>query len=208
MAITGTVIASRARTILNDVAGTRWTDAEILGWINDGRRDMAALQPKLWGNTAKRTVVLTAGCYQRLNLLAGMADVFALDNVVNNVREDDSAGPVVRPTTRLQMDSFDPGWRSKTGTNVQNWFKDESNHFGFWVYPAVDGGKLDVEVSVSPSDITSLSDVVVPIDVMATTLLNYVMFRAYSKETESEKSVARAASYLQLFTATAAPSKE
>jgi hypothetical protein len=198
--ITATKVVTDARIILNDVTGTRWGDVEMLSWVNAGRRDMALLKPSVWNQTAKRQVTLGAGCYQTFPSL-GLSDASALIDVLNNVNADNSVAGVIRNTTRVQLDNFRPNWKTETGSVVQNWFKDEASHYAFWVYPAVSGGKIDVNVSVAPTDLSALSEQCVPLDVMATTLMHYVLYRAYAKDAETAQNAALSQSYLQLFTA-------
>jgi hypothetical protein len=200
MTITAQKVVTDARIILNDVAGTRWGDAEMLSWVNAGRRDMAMLKPTVWNQTAKRQVTLAAGAYQAFHTL-GLTEASALVDVLNNVNADNSVGTVIKNTTRQQLDSFRPQWKTETGNTVQNWFKDEASHYAFWVYPAVAGGKIDVNISVAPTDLASLTLQCVPLDVMATTLMHYVLYRAYAKDSEVAQNAALSQSYLQLFTA-------
>jgi hypothetical protein len=200
MAITALKVVTDARVILNDATGTRWTDAEMLAWINAGRRDMAMLKPALWNQTARRTVTLENGAYQTLTGL-GLADASALVDVLNNVKADGSVGAVIKSIPRAQLDNFRPNWKTETGNAVQNWFKDEASHYAFWIYPAVTGGKIAVNISVAPTDLAALSEQCVPLDVMATTLMHYVLYRAYAKDAEVAQNAALSSQYLQLFTA-------
>lgn len=198
MGILASAVVNDARIILNDVAGTRYTNPEMLIWVNAGRRDMAALRPSVWNKTAKRTVTLASGAYQKLDEL-GVSDASSLMDVICNV-SGTTPTSTIRLIERSQLDNFKPSWRSETGKEVQHWFKDEANHFGFWIYPSVTGGKIDVNVAVAPVDLGTLEEVCVPIDVLATTLMHYLLFRAYSKEDEASAQ-AKAQAYLQLFTA-------
>lgn len=200
MTILAQKVVTDARLLLNDVSGTRWGDVEMLSWVNAGRRDMAMLKPTVWNQTAKRTVTLENGAYQTLTGL-GLSDASALVDVLNNVNADNSVGAVIKNTTRQQLDGFRPQWKTEVGKEVQNWFKDEASHYAFWTYPAVTGGKIDVNISVAPSDLASLSEQCVPLDVMATTLMHYVLYRAYAKDSEVAQNAALSSQYLQLFTA-------
>lgn len=206
MSITAQSVVNDARVLLNDIAGARWGNAEMLSWVNAGRRDMAALSPKVWGQLAKRTVTLLAGAYQSLMTLDGVSDAFALVDVMNNATAAGKASTVIKLASRSQLDNYRPGWRSETGTAVQNWFRDEANHFGFWVYPAVSGGKIDINVSVTPADLSALSEVIAPLDVLATTLMHYLLYRAYAKDAEVAQNAALSQNYLQLFMAGASAS--
>ena len=42
---TGANILSRVESTLQDTANVRWTEAELLNYINDGQREIANIQP-------------------------------------------------------------------------------------------------------------------------------------------------------------------
>jgi hypothetical protein len=106
------------------------------------------------------------------------------------------------------LDSFKPGWRTERGSEVVNWFPDMTNMFAFWIYPTVTGGKLSLNVAVTPAEIPSLSSVVVPLDALFNPLLNYVLHRAYAKDAETAQSAQLSAAYLSLFNNDIGLSKE
>lgn len=198
MAITGTQISTRVGILLNDTSLVRWDAAERLVWINDGRREMASLKPTIFGNGTKVTHTLAAGCYQRIDT-AGAYQLKSIDS--NN-----ATGKAIRPTTQQQLDAFKPGWRADTGTEVQNWFPDETDPLGFWVYPAVSGAVVDTHVWITPTDLATLSDTALPFDQYEPALVNYVCYRALSKEDEAGM-VAKATGFYSLFTSALSPTK-
>jgi hypothetical protein len=93
--LTGNNLAERAKIVLNDVVGVRWTDPELLGWINDGRRAIAAVQPEPFNALARRTVTLTAGAYQNLSGNSEFSDMTMLKSVLHNVKADGTVGKSV-----------------------------------------------------------------------------------------------------------------
>lgn len=156
-------------------------------WINDGRRQMAELNPKIFGGGTEVAHTLTSGARQRIvtNLAIKLLSV------------DSHNGSAVLPTTRQALDSFRPEWRSDTGRGVDNWFSDETDQLAFWVHP-VSTGVLRCHVLLMPADLTSLSDVALPFDILKPHLVNYLCYRAFSKEDEVA-SIEKAAAYLKLF---------
>lgn len=40
-------IIDKASVILSDITATRWTTAELLGWLNDGQRELVTLAPQV-----------------------------------------------------------------------------------------------------------------------------------------------------------------
>lgn len=196
MAITGTQISTRVGILLNDTSLVRWTGDERLIWINDGRREMAGLKPTIFGSGTKVSHTLAAGCYQRL----GTTGAYQLKSIDSN----QSTGKAIRPTTQSQLDAFKPGWRADTGTEVQNWFPDETDPLAFWVYPAVAAAVVDAHAWITPTDLTDLSQTALPFDQWEPALVNYVCYRALSKEDEASL-VAKATAFYQLYTAALAP---
>lgn len=193
MTILGTHIVTKSRHLLQDRDGVRWDDAECLLWLNECRREAAKLKPSIFGNGTEVTHLLTAGCKQRIDT----AGAYKIDSINYNV----ASGKAIRPTTKDQLDAFRPAWRADTGTDVQNWFSDETDPLSFWVYPAAAGKEIKAHVHIAPPDMTSLSDTVVPLDIYEGAFVNYLCFRAMSKDAEYGGNAQIAAAYLQLFTA-------
>jgi hypothetical protein len=190
MPITGTHISDRVGILLQDTTATRWPTSERLIWINDGRREMAQLKPDIFGNGTEVAHTLTAGCKQRVTTTGAYRLV--------SVDSNEDSGKAIRPTTKEQLDAFRAGWRSDTGGDVQNWFSDNTDPLGFWVYPA-STGNIKCHVNITPTDLASLSDLALPFDQYEPILVNYVCYRAFSKEDEVG-SAQKAQAFYALFT--------
>ena len=52
MAISGSDILSRVRDTLQDTTSVRWTDAELLRYLNDGQREVVNMKPDASALTA------------------------------------------------------------------------------------------------------------------------------------------------------------
>ena len=191
MAITVSAIGDAARTILQDVDKVRWTDAELLMWVNEGRRSIAGIKPSVFGQGSEFMHTLGAG---NLQVIAA-TNAYAIASIDSNY----PSGVAVRPGDHEQLDAFRPGWRADTAAAVQNWWPDGVNPIAFWVYPAAAGKQLKYHAYITPTDVTSLSDVALPFDQHAVALVNYVLARMYSKEDEAG-SAAKAQEYIGLFT--------
>lgn len=191
MAVTISYIGNAARLLLQDVDGVRWTDAELITWVNEGRREMAHIKPSVFGQGSEFIHTLTAGNLQS----SAAAGAYAIASVDSNY----PSGLAIRPGDHEQLDAFRPQWRADTALSVDNWWPDHVNPIAFWVYPAAAGKQLKYRAYITPSDLSSLTDVALPFDQYASTLVNYVLARMYSKEDEAG-SVAKAQEYLGLFT--------
>jgi len=62
--VTAGTIISKAATQLIDISGVRWTRAELLGWLNDGLRQIVVMQPN--ASATRSAVQLAAGTRQTL----------------------------------------------------------------------------------------------------------------------------------------------
>lgn len=195
MTILAQQIADRARIIIQDPDKTRFTDAEALTWLNEGRRAVAGIKPQVFGASSELTHTTVAGCKQRLT--DGTA--FRLDSVDYNV----TSGKAIRVATKVQLDAFRPDWRSdEAADDAQNWFPDSVDPLAFYLYPAVGSGKsIKVHAYLTPAELASLAAVALPFDQYEVALTHYVVARFYSKDAEYGGNAQLAQSYLQLFTA-------
>jgi len=201
MALVSTIL-TRVALILNDAAYTRWTTAELESWFNDGVRETVNLHRN--ANEKNVVVALVAGVKQAMP-----ADAVVLIDVVGNVNADATAGKKIRPCLRQQMDTNFPKWQSDSPSLViDNLMYDISNRKVFYVYPpALPGAKVELVHSFYPTAVTATSEI--PLDaIFHTPLVDYILFRAYSKDAEVAQNAQLAASYLQLFRTAVIPTKE
>lgn len=189
--ITGTEIVNRARRVVQDQTsgGTRWLDAELLDWINDAQREVAIHKPEASSEIVEHTCV--AGTKQTL-----AAGAIRLLSVIRN-----ASGRAIRRVDRHIMDSENPDWHTDTASaTTEHYIYDEDAPRTFYVYPPKPtGGTGDIELnqSVTPTDLATLGDTIDLDDVYANPILDYVLYRAYSKDAEYAGNEGRAASHYQ-----------
>lgn len=187
-------IISRAQTLLQDAAGTRWTSSELLKWISDGQRVVALVRPD--SCATHLALVLAAGTRQVLP-----AGGLRLLDVVRNLSESGVIGRSVRMVDRETLDAQDPNWHKAVSTgSIYNFAYDDRDPLNFYVYPpALPGKKLEIIYVKSPDDVINTTDPISLSDIYAEPLLNYVMFRAYSKDAEYGANAQLATGYYQVF---------
>jgi hypothetical protein len=191
--ITAQAIVSDARIILQDAGAVRWADSELLGWLNDGQREICALRPD--AKTRSQTVTLAAGTRQTLPDAATM-----LVEVTRNMPAG-NPGLAIRKADRETLDSFVPGWHvlSPVAT-IQNYLYDPKVPEQYWVYPpAAAGTQIEVVAAERPTDVPAIANVIDLDDMYGNALLDYVLFRAYSKDAEHEGNRALAMAYRDAF---------
>jgi len=181
-------IITRAGIVLNDESHVRWTVPELLAWINDAASEVVIRRPMAGAKT--EALELAQGTLQTV-------DAIELMDVIRNL----PGGRAIDRTQRYLLDSADPDWYSMTPQNqVRHFMFDDRYRTQFYVYPPVVAG-TEVEVLVARApEATSESDTLAMAREYLSSILNWVLFRALSKDDEYGNG-AVAASYYQAFEA-------
>jgi hypothetical protein len=197
MAITGTTIQGKVSTVLNDAGTVRWTGTEILGWINSGQREIVVYKPS--ASASAKNLALVAGTRQAI---AG-SDT-ALLSVVRNMGTGATSGKAITLIDRAVLDAAYPGWHQMANANavVRHYMVDERNQDVFYVEPPQPVGTdkyVEIVAVTPPTDLAALSSNIALDDVYETVLIDYVLYRAFSKDTTSPANLERAAKHEQAF---------
>lgn len=216
-------IAAKAALLLQDTTNVRWSVAEVAKWINAACREMVLLKPTvLSANVAMR---LTAGTKQDLlgasfkSTVDGAAVTLSPIQLLDVVRNMGStgteadAGTVVTGLDRKILDATLPGWHAlPPGDEVKHFMADPRDPKTFYVYPmATADPAMYVEVVVSKSPVNTLSDEATVLgtddidagidDIYESVLVDYVLYRAYSKDSEHTANANRSQWHYQAFQA-------
>lgn len=192
-----------ANTILVDRGCARWPAPELLAWLNEGIREIVTVKP----NASTDPVVLT--------LVAGVSQTLP-DNVtalVEPTRNVASNKPIFLLQNRDVLDQVVPGWMDAAVINrandIEYMIHDLKNPRRFWICPgALAGAQIEVIAGVMPSDvpegashtIISTYTGIVPLpDVYRNMLVNYVLYRAFSKDSGIAGAAQRAEAHKVLF---------
>jgi hypothetical protein len=110
-------------------------------------------------------------------------------------------GRAIRLVSKELMDGFNPDWHSDTAaTVVKNYVYDPQDQTAFWVYPPSDGnGYLQVNYARMPVPCSSETDTIYVNDILQTAILDYVLYRACSKDAEYAPGLALAQGYWTAF---------
>jgi hypothetical protein len=181
-------LLSRAGVLLNDVAERRWPATEKLGWLNDGARALVTFKPDACVKTID--VALVAGAKQAL----------PADAVVVIEMRSATQAPVL-PCDKTALDAFAAGWTVKpTASTVKNYMTSPNDPQVFWVYPAQNDTPATLKVTYSAYPVAAVAGGTINvIDGYYDRLLNYILYRAMSKDAEFAGSAEMAASYYKLF---------
>jgi hypothetical protein len=198
-------IISRAQTLLKDAAGVRWAPLELQLYLNDGYRETVILRPE--SNTLVGEFACAAGPRQKINTTFSNA-TRVMDCVRNTAAASNKSR--IRIASRASVDSMRPNWYSETQTvNIELFVFDPRTPTDFLVYPpAASTARLEVIYAQVPAPHTltdaqlvnpATTEVIRIDDVYAGALLDYVLYRAYSKDVEDAANAARAVAHYQAF---------
>ena len=203
MALTGTNLLSRIEDILQDTTSVRWPEAELLRYINDAQREIVNYRPESSAKTDN--VQLVTGTKQTLP-----TDGLRLIKVTRNM-SDASGGATGKRAVRIVnvdiLNTQEPDWNDPNvagdaahGTVVKHYIFDEDDPRNFYVYPGVAGNAfVEIVFSNSPTDLANTSAVISVDDIYANAIMDYVLFRAYQKDSEYAGNAQRANQHYQLF---------
>jgi hypothetical protein len=196
--VTVTSIISKAQTILQDTTGVRWPADELLGWLNDGQRETVLFKP----NSCVKNipVKLATGTKQSLP-----ADAVQLIDIVRNMGLDgNTAGRSIRIVMREILDAQVPDWHiANAAATVKHYIYNFLDPKTFYVYPpqpSINQGYVEAVYAATPVDATLVSTISID-DIYQTVLLDYMLYRAYSKDTEYAADVNRAAAHQSAYLA-------
>lgn len=200
-------LLAKVQTLLQDATGVRWPLLELQGWLNDGYRDTLVLRPD--SNTLIGEFACVAG--PRQNVTTSFVNAERLMSVLRNTAATSSKGAVAL-VTRTSLDSMIRNWFAETqSVNVELYVFDPRTPKEFMVYPpATSLARLEVMYTQVPSPHTltaeqlantATAETIRIADTFATALSDYVLYRAYSKNTESTTNAAKASAYFQSFQA-------
>jgi hypothetical protein len=186
--LTAQAVITRATELLNDTGNTaasvsgnvRWTVAELLNWVSDAQRQIILMRPNAKSQVAIQPLVV--GTRQSIP-----SDGWVLIKVVRNFTG--LSGTPARAVKQVEvgiLDSFNPDWHSDAPTKVaQNYTYDVLDQKAFFVYPPNDGtGFVEINYSQMPDDVTATTDQLVLDSIYLTPMVDYVCYRAFSKDAE------------------------
>lgn len=190
-------VISRIQDVLQDSTGVRWPDAELRRWLSDGQREVVIQRPE--AGVVNGNFQLTAS--QSKQSIAAVAGAFRLNDVIRNMGTGSTPGRAVRLVQREILDAQQPTWHSSTvAAEVVHYVYDQRDPLTFYVYPRP-ATNLFVEIAYckAPDEITgATSNIGIP-DIYSSVLTDYVLYRAYTKDSEFAGNAQRAVAHYQAF---------
>ena len=201
MPISAQSVIRRCVETLQDNTSIRWPVSELVRYLNDAQREVILYRPDAAVTNA--SVPLVTG--SRQNLPVGGT------KLVEVVRNSAGTKRAVRMVNREILDAQLPGWHAQTGvTEILHYMYDPREPRVFYVYPpaAAMGAAVDLSYAAMPADIAEPSEgalytsvtgnLGVP-DIYGNAVQDYVLYRAYTKDSEYAGNAARAQAHYGAF---------
>lgn len=190
-------ILARIADQVQDDTFVRWTEAELMRWLSDAQREIVLRRPGAL--SVRATVALQQGTAQTIP--AG--GIKLLDVVRNQGVGGNTPGRAIRPVDRRIMDQQTPDWHmAPPDAVIKHFMLDDRAPDVFYVYPpALAGASVQMIYSVSPSAITSASQLMQIDDTWVSALVDFVLWRAYSKDADYAGNATRADTHRSAFEA-------
>lgn len=212
MAFTAKDVMLRATTVLQDAGAVRWPATELLLWLNDAAREVALHKPNAVAETVE--IQLSEGTWQTLP-----DEYISLIRVSRNLATSAQAvggrtgGKAITPIVREILDAQMPGWQDPSvlpsSPQVNHIIQDMMDPRTFYVVPGNDGtgmieaivSKMPTEIDqpANPLDMDSYTATVDLPDIYRNALVDYVLYRAFSKDMNLAGNGQRAAAHYQQF---------
>ena len=213
MTLTAADVMKRANITLNDAGLVRWTAPELREYLNDGMREIAMSKPNAVTDTVE--ISLVSGTRQTLD--SAYISIIRVHRNLDSVDADPegrAGGRAIRAVQRETLDSIMPGWQDPDtlaySDVVDHVMVDIANPREFFVVPGNDGtGVIEATVSVLPTDVPEPASNPLQIESYTTTLdvpeiyrsplVNYILYRAYAKDSESANAANRSQAHYAAF---------
>jgi hypothetical protein len=181
-----------AGIILQDTSQVRFPQSELMTFLNDAQREIVLHRPD--AKTVNGNMTCVSGSKQSIPA-AGL-------RLIDVVRND--AGRAITQIDRKILDETLPDWHNTTADNtkkIEHFVYDAADPKNFYVYPNATSS-MDIEIiySTAPSDISYTSTVTITLDdIYANAILDYMLYRAYQKDSEYAGNAERSMMHYQSF---------
>lgn len=186
MAITGAIVIGKVRQQLSDLTATyRWSDAELVGWLNSGQREIVLVKPNSFAQPI--TQQLVPGTVQTISGLQFI-------RVNRNMWNPTTPGAAVSDINQELLDNLYPNWHTATPSLViKNFMYDKRDSITFLVFPPQPDppGYAQVVQTPYPTDVaivgTDITGTILD-DIFEGALIDYVISRALGDDTSTADS--------------------
>lgn len=200
-------IIRRVEDVLQD-SNVRWPRVELQNWINEAYMSIVLLRP----DANAKTGLFPCAEGTRQTLTTEFPSSLRLLDVTRNLAAT-SKKKVVRFVDRAVLDDQRPAWHTETPTvDIQHYAYDPRQPKEFFVYPpAANAAQIEVVYADAPGAHTLTETELDPEgnntetikldDTYMSPIIDWVLYRAYSKDAQYGANEARASASYQAFMA-------
>jgi hypothetical protein len=167
-------VVDSAGLLLQDSKHVRWTAAELMKWLNAGQAEAVIYKPNICVRSIDK--VQDKGTKQDLP-----ADGLSLIDIPRN-----SDGNVITVIPRSSLDAQEPGWHlpKNASATALHYCYSELDPKHYYIYPPSPGGsKVELIYNAIPTSVR-IDDPIAIDDIYVSALVDYVIYRAFSKDSE------------------------
>lgn len=190
-------VITRAARLLYDQTNVRWTVDELVEYAGDAEQQIVLVRPDL--NAVNAAIQLAAGTKQSIP----DDGVRFLRAIRNRGSTGNQLGNAIRSTYMEALDSEIRDWHSRTTTNdVQHYMADNRDPKTFYIYPGLaNAATLYIEIlyGQAPPLVSSPGDAFTLDAVHVNPLVDWVCYRAFSKDAEYGGNPQRAQAHYAAF---------
>lgn len=190
------VVLDDARKELNDPEEVRWSQVDLLSYLNDALQAVALMRPDAYATTS--SVQLSTGTKQALPT-GGTRLLKVTRNMGSN---GTTAGRPIQLTDMATLDAMSTAWHTSAGAGtVYEYCYDPAVPKQFWVYPGVSSTTyVEIAYVAPPTAITNPRTTDLPVDdSLSPALREWVLYRAWGGDDESSPNAQQARDRRQAF---------
>ena len=195
-------LIAKARELLVDPDKVRWTDNELMSWLDSAYQQVILHRPD--ANSSLITHTCVPGPLQTLDSkLNGPLLLAVKRNILTDANGNTSPGVPVRLVSITLADTLIDTWYAAPASSdgqVLEYMYDERTPRQFYVYPnATDKTKLELLVSTIPTPHSDVSESIAINNRYFGVLLDYVLYRAYLRDASTTHAKDLAITHLRSF---------
>ena len=200
-------IIDRAKIVLQDTSstGTRWQNSELQAWLNDAQYAVVLYRPD--AKTVNEEFTPVSESSKQTIPTTGLR----LIEVIRNTAAT-STYKAIRLIQRSILDDGVPAWHNATpSVNTEHFVYDERDPKVFYLFPRPNAlSRIEIIYSTVPDKVSivnadetftaSASSTMISLDdIYANALLDFILYRAYSKDAEFAANAVRSNAHLSAF---------